>query len=81
MQGEPSRQSEDRLSPEGLGGHHLLSQTKPCRPGGEVMRHHLGGEPGSGPRSVNRPAGRAGTAALDTSPVADEAGRFAANAA
>ena len=48
------------LSPEGLGGHHLLSQTEPCRPAGEVMRHHLGDEPGSGPLSVNRPAGLGG---------------------
>ena len=41
--GEPSRQSEDRLSPEGLGGHHRLAQTDARRPAGQVMRHHLDG--------------------------------------
>ena len=32
--------------PEGLGGHYLLAQAEPRRPAGEVMRHHLGGQPG-----------------------------------
>ena len=31
----------------GLGGDYPLSQTEPRRPTGQVMRHHLGGEPGS----------------------------------
>ena len=31
--------------PEGLGGHYLLAQAQPRRPAGEVMRHHLGGQP------------------------------------
>ena len=44
--GEPSGQGE-APPPEGLGGDYPLSQTEPRRPTGQVMRHHLGGEPGS----------------------------------
>ena len=52
--GEPSRQSEDRLSPEGLGGHHRLAQTDARRPAGQVMRHHLDGQPGGVRGEVHR---------------------------
>ena len=37
--GEPSGQGEE-ASPEGLGGHHLLTQTDARCPASEVMRHH-----------------------------------------
>ena len=43
--GEPPGQGEEP-PPEGLGGHYLLAQAEPRRPAGEVMRHHLGGQPG-----------------------------------
>ena len=33
-------------SPERLGGHHLLAQTEPRCPAGQVMRHHLHRQPG-----------------------------------
>ena len=52
--GEPSRQSEDRLSPEGLGGHHRLAQTDARRPAGQVLRHHLDGQPGGVRGEVHR---------------------------
>ena len=44
--GEPSGQGEDPSS-EGLGGHDLLTQADAGCPTGEVMRHHLGGQPGA----------------------------------
>ena len=43
--GEPPGQGKEP-PPEGLGGHYLLAQAEPRRPAGEVMRHHLGGQPG-----------------------------------
>ena len=43
--GEPSDQSEDSSS-ERLGGHYLLTQADPRRPVGQVVRHHLSGQPG-----------------------------------
>ena len=43
--GEPPGQGEEP-PPEGLGGHYLLAQADSRRPAGEVMRHHLGGQPG-----------------------------------
>ena len=43
--GEPSGQGEE-APPEGLGGHHLLAQTDARGPAGQVMRHHLDGQPG-----------------------------------
>ena len=43
--GEPSGQGEEP-SPERLGGHHLLAQTEPRCPAGQVMRHHLHRQPG-----------------------------------
>ncbi len=36
--GESSRQGEE-APPQGLGGHHLLAQTNPRRPAGQVMAH------------------------------------------
>ena len=52
MQGEPpcragdtSDQGEDP-PPDGLGGHDLLAQTEPGHPQGQVVGHHLYGEPG-----------------------------------
>ena len=42
---EPSGQGEEP-SPEGLGGHDLLTQADACCPTGQVMRHRLGGQPG-----------------------------------
>ena len=44
--GEPSGQGEEP-SPEGLGGYDLLTQTEPRCPAGQVMRHHLHGQPGA----------------------------------
>ena len=44
--GEPSGQGEEASS-EGLGGHHLLTQTDARCPAGQVMRHHLHGQPGT----------------------------------
>ena len=43
--GEPSGQGEEP-PPEGLGGHYLLAQAQPRRPAGQVVGHHLGGQPG-----------------------------------
>ena len=43
--GEPSGQGEEAAS-QGLGGHHLLAQTDARRPAGQVMCHHLDGQPG-----------------------------------
>ena len=43
--GEPSGQGEEP-SPEGLGGHDLLTQADARCPTGQVMRHRLGGQPG-----------------------------------
>ena len=43
---DPSHQSEDP-PPEGLGDHGPLAQTNPRRPAGQVMRHHLDGQPGA----------------------------------
>ena len=43
--GEPSRQGEE-ASPEGLGGYDLLAQTDAGCPTGQVVGHHLGGQPG-----------------------------------
>ena len=43
--GEPSGQGEE-ASPEGLGGHHLLTQTDARRPASQVVGHHLDRQPG-----------------------------------
>ena len=43
--GEPPGQGEEP-PPEGLGGHDPFTQAEPRRPAGQVMRHHLVGEPG-----------------------------------
>ena len=43
--GEPSGDQEEP-PPQGLGGHHLLAQTDARRPAGQVMCHHLDGQPG-----------------------------------
>ena len=43
--GEPSGHREDASS-EGLGGHHLLTQTDARCPADQVMCHHLYCEPG-----------------------------------
>ena len=43
--GEPSGQGEE-TSPEGLGGHHLLSQADARRPASQVVGDHLDGQPG-----------------------------------
>ena len=43
--GEPSGQGEE-ASPEGLGGHHLLTQTDARCPASEVVGHHLDRQPG-----------------------------------
>ena len=42
--GEPSGEGEE-ASPEGLGGHDLLTETDACGPAGEVVVHHLHGHP------------------------------------
>ena len=42
--GEPSGQGEEP-PPEGLGGHDLLAQADAGRPAGEVVGHHLDGQP------------------------------------
>ena len=42
--GEPFGHREEASS-EGLGGHHLLAQTEPRRPAGQVMGHHLHRQP------------------------------------
>ena len=44
--GDPSHQSEDP-PPEGLGDHGPLAQADARRPAGQVMRHHLDGQPGA----------------------------------
>ena len=41
----PAREQE--ASPEGLGGHHLLTQTDAGRPASEVVGQHLDGQPRS----------------------------------
>ena len=52
MQGEAAGRAGDSSGegeeppPEGLGGHHLLIQTGPRCPTGQVMRHHLYRQPG-----------------------------------
>ena len=43
--GDASSQGEE-ASPEGLGGKDLLTQTDARRPAGQVMGHHLDGQPG-----------------------------------
>ena len=43
--GDPSGQGEEP-PPEGLGGHHLLTQTDARCPAGEVVGHHLYRQPG-----------------------------------
>ena len=43
--GEPSGEGEDPSS-EGLGGHDLLTQPDAGCPAGQVVGHHLGGQPG-----------------------------------
>ena len=43
--GEPSGQGEEP-SPEGLGGHDLLTQADAGCPAGQVVRHHLYRQPG-----------------------------------
>ena len=43
--GDSSGEGEEP-PPEGLGGHHLLAQTGPRCPTGQVMRHHLYRQPG-----------------------------------
>ncbi len=51
MQGEAAGRAGDSSGegeeppPEGLGGHHLLTQTGPGCPTGQVMRHHLYRQP------------------------------------
>ena len=51
MQGEAAGRAGDSSGegeeppPEGLGGHHLLTQTGPRCPTGQVMRHHLYRQP------------------------------------
>ena len=53
MQGEAARRAGDPSGegeeppPEGLGGHHLLTQTGPRCPTGQVVRHHLDRQPGA----------------------------------
>ena len=44
--GNPSGQGEE-ASLEGLGGHHLLTQTDARRPASEVVGQHLYGQPRS----------------------------------
>ena len=44
--GEPSGEGVEAL-PEGLGGYQLLPQTDAGGPAGQVMGHHLYGQPGS----------------------------------
>ena len=44
--GDPSGQGEEP-PPEGLGGHHLLAQTDPRCPAGQVVGHHLYRQPGA----------------------------------
>ena len=44
--GEPSGEGEEP-PPEGLGGYDLLTQPEPRGPAGQVMRHHLDGQPGA----------------------------------
>ena len=44
--GEPSGQGEE-ASPEGLGGHNLLTQTDAGGPAGQIMRQHLHRQPGA----------------------------------
>ena len=44
--GEPSGQGEE-APPEGPGGYHLLAQTDAHGPAGQVMGHHLDGQPGA----------------------------------
>ena len=52
MQGQPACRAGEAAGqgeeppPEGLGGDYPLSQTEPRRPTGEVMCHHLDGQPG-----------------------------------
>ena len=43
--GEPAGEREEP-SPKGLGGYQLLTQTDAHCPAGQVMRHHLDGQPG-----------------------------------
>ena len=43
--GKPSGHREE-ASPQGLGGHQLLAQTDARCPTGQVVRQHLGGQPG-----------------------------------
>ena len=43
--GEPSGEGEEASS-ERLGGYQLLTQTDARGPAGQVMRHHLDGQPG-----------------------------------
>ena len=45
LAGEPSGQGEE-APPQGLGGHRLLPQTYAGCPTGQVVRHHLDGQPG-----------------------------------
>ena len=53
MQGEAAGRAGDSSGegeeppPQGLGGHHLLAQTGPRCPTGQVMRHHLYRQPGA----------------------------------
>ena len=60
--GEPSGQGQgEEPPPEGLGGHDPFAQTDPRRPAGQVMRHHLGGQPGTvgqAALAAKRPDGR-----------------------
>ena len=51
--GEPSGEGEEP-PPEGLGGHHLLTQTDAGRPASEVVGQHLDGQP----RSIGGEAAR-----------------------
>ena len=44
LAGEPSGQREEAPT-EGLGGNHLLAQTDARCPAGQVMGHHLDGQP------------------------------------
>ena len=53
MQGQPARRAgepsghREEAPPEGLGGYHLLAQTDAHGPAGQVVGHHLDGQPGA----------------------------------
>ena len=51
--GEPTGEGEE-APPEGLGGHHLLTQTDARRPAGQVVSHHLSQPSGVGGETAGR---------------------------